>query len=110
MFILLVFVLLFSTSAALADQEGNHVWCNVDEYGCWVHDTDDPNVTYYIMFWSEETRDYFMGKDSNATVTPRPKGVELKLHGPHFWDYYDCSEWSINPVSGAKTCILWHLK
>ena len=93
LFVLLAFVLLISASAVLADQEGTACWCNVDEYGCW--NTGDNGAKEYCMFWSEDARTLFMGPDSTATVTPRPSGDTLDLHGPFWWDYYrlvNCEE------------------
>ena len=90
MFVLLAFVLLISASAVLADQEGTAVWCNIDEYGCY---NDVDGAKEYIMFWSEDAAALFMGPDSGATVTPRPKGITLKgknvlsMKGPFPFDY-----------------------
>ncbi|MBQ6517480.1 MAG: hypothetical protein IJI14_02095 [Anaerolineaceae bacterium] len=47
------------TVSVSADQDGLENWCNIDQYGCWV--TGDEGEQNYIMFWSEETRQYFMG-------------------------------------------------
>ncbi|MBQ6518139.1 MAG: hypothetical protein IJI14_05420 [Anaerolineaceae bacterium] len=55
-----VFCLVLLTAAVSADQEGNSRWCNIDSYGCWVTDKDTGGQSY-IMFWSEESRQYFMG-------------------------------------------------
>ena len=57
---------------AFADQNGNDSWCNSDQYGCWV--TDEDGGKCYIMFWSEESRAYFMGGKSNPgeLVTEMP--------------------------------------
>lgn len=49
------------TVSAFADQEGNDRWCNMDQYGCWVTDKETGGQNY-IMFWSEEARQYFMGE------------------------------------------------
>lgn len=54
-----LFCLSVITGSVFADQEGNDRWCNIDDYGCWV--TNEENSKDYIMFWSEETRLYFMG-------------------------------------------------
>lgn len=48
------------TVSVFADQEGNNRWCNIDQYGCWVTD-EDTGGQNYVMFWSEEARQYFMG-------------------------------------------------
>lgn len=50
------------TITASAAQDGNHRWCNVDSYGCW--DIDEDGNQFYIMFWSESARAYFMGNSS----------------------------------------------
>lgn len=50
------------TITVSAAQEGNHRWCNVDSYGCW--DIDEDGNQFYIMFWSESARAYFMGNNS----------------------------------------------
>ena len=63
--------MLFAASVS-ADQNGNDRWCNSDEYGCWV--TGEDGGKCYIMFWSEESRAYFMGGKSapGSLVTVRP--------------------------------------
>ena len=53
------------------DQSGNYRYCNSDQYGCWV--TTDDGGKNYIMFWSEENRELFMGKDKSAVVCPPPE-------------------------------------
>lgn len=47
------------TVSVSADQDGLENWCNMDQYGCWV--TGDNGEQIYIMFWTEEARQYFMG-------------------------------------------------
>ncbi len=47
------------TVSVSAEQDGNDRWCNIDQYGCWV--TGDDGAQNYIMFWTEEARQYFMG-------------------------------------------------
>lgn len=58
------------TVSAYYDQNGTERWCNSDADGCWVTGEDGEKV--YIMFWSEASREKFMGKDSNA-----PMGIAL---------------------------------
>ena len=69
--IVLLTAMIFS-AAVSADQNGNDRWCNSDEYGCWV--TGDKGEKWYIMFWSEEARAYFMGGKSapGTLVTRKP--------------------------------------
>ncbi|MBQ6508249.1 MAG: hypothetical protein IJI07_02140 [Flexilinea sp.] len=55
-------MLLISCAAVFADQDGKSCWCNVDQYGCW--NTGDDGGKSYIMFWSEEARQYIMGTGS----------------------------------------------
>ena len=58
--VLLTAVILSGTFAAVfADQNGHACWCNSDNYGCWV--TAEDGGKSYIMFWSEEARQYVMG-------------------------------------------------
>ena len=72
-FVGMILVLMASFTVVLADQDGRDNWCNSDQYGCWV--TGDDGEQWYIMFWSESARDYFMGPGSNAVVTdPFPAG------------------------------------
>lgn len=66
LFSLMILTLMLSFSAVLADQDGNARWCNMDQYGCWV--TAEDGGKSYIMFWSEESRKYFMG-DITAPYT-----------------------------------------
>ena len=35
--------------------------------------TNPPSKKIYVQFWSEEAREFFMGKDSDATVAPLPR-------------------------------------
>ena len=53
---------LFSFSLVFADQDGRKCWCNIDEYGCWI--TGDDGGKIYIMFWSEQSRQFIMGSYS----------------------------------------------
>ena len=80
-----IFVVLFAmlcliaiTAAVSADNDGYNSYCNIDQYGCWVTDwdteLDEPTgKKIYVQFWSEEAREFFMGKDSDATVAPLPR-------------------------------------
>ncbi len=54
--------LLLSFCSVFADQDGRNCWCNIDEYGCRITGEDSGEI--YIMFWSEEARQYFMGTGS----------------------------------------------
>ena len=58
-----MFCLVVMIVPVLADQEGNNRWCNIDQYGCWITDVETGEQNY-IMFWSEESRQYFMGDAS----------------------------------------------
>ncbi len=61
-FAALVLTMLFSFCTVFADQDGNNCWCNIDDYGCW--NTGEDGGKSYIMFWSEESRQYIMGTGS----------------------------------------------
>lgn len=63
---LTLFALILFPAAAMADQDGNAIWCNMDAYGCWVYNEDGGQD--YLMFWSEDARQYFMG-DSTPPYT-----------------------------------------
>ena len=78
-FVGMILVLMASFSVVLADQDGNTCWCNVDKDGCWV--TNEEGGKDYIMFWSEESRKFFMG-DSTApytSVVSKAEGATLGL-------------------------------
>ena len=62
MIILFAFILLGTAATVTADQNGRDCWCNIDEYGCWI--TNEDNGKTYLMFWSEEARQYIMGTGS----------------------------------------------
>ncbi|MBQ6517481.1 MAG: hypothetical protein IJI14_02100 [Anaerolineaceae bacterium] len=67
--LLIVLIMLASlvlTVTAFADQDGNKRWCWIDENGCWI--TGDNDEHWYIHFWTESARKYFMG-DSTAPYT-----------------------------------------
>lgn len=49
-----VLVFILSSSAVLAED-----YCTIDDYGCWVPGDDGGKM--YIMFWSEASRQFFMG-------------------------------------------------
>lgn len=74
--LMLCVVLGILAGAVLTAQAGN--FCNVDSYGCWLMEDDQP---IYIMFWSEAARDYIMGPGSNATVAPYYPGSVMELDG-----------------------------
>lgn len=61
-FFVFMFIILGSFAAASADQDGRNCWCNIDDYGCRI--TDEDGGAIYIMFWSEEARQYIMGAGS----------------------------------------------
>lgn len=61
-FFVFMFILLGTFAAASADQDGRNCWCNIDDYGCRI--TDEDGGVIYIMFWSEEARQYIMGAGS----------------------------------------------
>lgn len=63
-FVLSVILCVFAVVSA--DQDGNDNWCNIDSYGCWV--TNEDGGKDYLMFWSENARQYFMG-DSTPPYT-----------------------------------------
>lgn len=65
------------TVSVSADQDGYDRYCNSDQYGCWV--TGDEGQQIYIMFWSEEAREFFMGPGSNAVVTDPVPGGQMSL-------------------------------
>ena len=65
----LLLTALLSFCTALADQDGNFRYCNRDQYGCWI--TEEDGRRSYIMFWSEEIRQNFMGPKP-AVVCPPP--------------------------------------
>ncbi len=72
LFVLIIAVL--SVMAVSADQNGTDIWCNKDSYGCWITGEDGEQV--YIMFWSEDARNYIMGTDG-STVTTNPDSSEI---------------------------------
>ena len=77
---IVLFVLLCLTAITIsvsADQEGSSCWCNVDQHGCWV--TGETGGRDYIMFWSESSRDYIMGKGSKAPVVSMYDKAKLPL-------------------------------
>ena len=59
---LVLTMLLLSFCTVFADQDGNNCWCNIDDHGCW--NTGEDGGKSYIMFWSEESRQYIMGTGS----------------------------------------------
>ena len=63
---LAVLVISVMTVSVSADQDGNKRWCWIDANGCWI--TGDDGEQWYIHFWSESARKFFMG-DSTAPFT-----------------------------------------
>lgn len=61
LFILVLSILMLTaiTVSVSADQEGNRRWCFIDDDGCWI--TGDYGDKWYIMFWSEPIRKFYMG-------------------------------------------------
>ena len=88
--IILMFVLMiaaFSVMSASAaprgryyDQLGNKHWCNSDSDGCWV--TGENGEHEYIMFWSEASREKYMGAGSDAPVGEYVESGTMKLEAP----------------------------
>ena len=77
---IVLFVLLCLTAITIsvsADQEGSSCWCNVDQHGCWI--TGENGGKSYIMFWSESSRDYIMGKGSKAPIVSMYDKAKLPL-------------------------------
>ena len=74
----ILFIFVIST-VVLADQLGSFRYCNQDQYGCWV--TEEDGRRSYIMFWSEEIKNNFIGKDKQAVICnpPDSHGGEMKL-------------------------------
>ena len=66
---------LFTLSAS-AEQDGYSNWCNIDKDGCWI--TAEDGGKNYIMFWSEEIRQYYMGDSTKpyTNVTERPWDIK----------------------------------
>ena len=64
------------TLAVSADQEGTANWCNIDKDGCWV--TADDGGKDYIMFWSEKSRETYMGDTTEpyTDVVDRPWDIK----------------------------------
>ena len=80
-FIITAILFFFIINAVvLADQDGNHRYCNTDQYGCWV--TEEDGRRSYIIFWSEEAKNFFMGKDKRAIICdpPADNANAMKLH------------------------------
>jgi len=70
-FLTVILFLLVISAAVSADQDGNYRYCNRDQYGCWV--TEDDGRRSYIMFWSEEIKNNFIGKDKRAVICDPPE-------------------------------------
>ena len=84
-------ILLGIFTAVFADQNGRACWCNIDKYGCWV--TAEDGGKSYIMFWTEEARQYIMGTLSApyelvvshpgfSAVLPLQCGIEASVSIP----------------------------
>lgn len=58
-FVLILFIGLQKNAFSLPLCEGNY--CIIDNYGCYIIDESEK---IYIMFWSEETRLFFMGNST----------------------------------------------
>lgn len=58
-----------------ADQNGNDRWCNIDNDGCWI--TGDNEEHWYIMFWTEPVRKFYMGDSTPpyTNVVDFPEGL-----------------------------------
>ena len=71
-FVVLVLAALIMSGASAAprdvyfEQDGNKYWCYVDAFGCWI--TGETGEHEYIMFWTEASRELFMGPDSDAPI------------------------------------------
>ncbi len=72
-FVTAILFLLLLSAVVLADQNGNYRYCNMDQYGCWI--TEEDGRRSYIMFWSDEIRENFIG-NKPAVVCPHPEGNE----------------------------------
>ncbi len=112
-FAALVLTMLFSFCTVFADQDGNNCWCNIDDYGCW--NTGEDGGKSYIMFWSEESRQYIMGtgsapykfvveKPGSSNIlrmkcgSPAPVVIPIAApNGPK----YDCSNFDLD-ICGNK--------
>ena len=83
---LLLFVLVAAilsmtmVASAYYDQNGTKRWCNTDADGCWV--TNEDGGKDYIMFWSEASREKYMGTGSDAPIAPKYAGGEMSLLAP----------------------------
>ena len=57
-------------------------FCNIDNYGCWV---EEDGQKIYTMFWSEESRKFFMGgmtePYTNVTELCSTCGDQLPMEG-----------------------------
>lgn len=78
-----LFVVLFAllclaalSLSASANQVGNDRSCNIDQYGCWI-DAEDGGHNY-IMFWTEEAREFFMGPKTEPFTNVVQKYTEAK--------------------------------
>ena len=78
-FAVVMITLMLSFCSVFADQDGRNCWCNIDKDGCWI--TGDDGGKIYIMFWSEESRQYIMGTHSAPyeLVTVKPESLKILL-------------------------------
>ena len=76
-FAVVMISLMLSFCSVFADQDGRNCWCNIDKDGCWI--TGDDGGKIYIMFWSEESRQYIMGTHSAPyeLVTIKPENSKI---------------------------------
>ncbi len=103
--VILMFVLMiaaFSVMSASAaprgryyDQIGNKHWCNSDSDGCWV--TGENGEHNYIMFWSEASREKYMGAGSDAPVGDYSTSGKMTIESPK-------SDSADGSSGGRKTC------
>ena len=59
------------------NQDGNYRYCNQDQYGCWV--TEEDGSRSYIMFWSEEIKNSFIGKDRTVVICDPPQNNNNRI-------------------------------
>ena len=83
LFVVLFAMLLLAvlSVSVYADQDGKDRYCTKDSYGCWVTNEDGVSKDY-IMFWTEEARQYIMGdltRPYTNVVGPEPESKTDKL-------------------------------
>ena len=123
-FAALVLTMLLSFCTVFADQDGNSCWCNIDDYGCW--NTGEDGGKSYIMFWSEESRQYIMGtgsapykfvveKPGSSNIlrmqcgSPAPVIIPTAAPGAAAPDTpaYDCSNFTISDCAQGCKRLYW---